>query len=134
MLKIRKRLGVSGPYRSGMFIPIGIGADPDDGWAKIRDGILHVRGSYALWGQGKLDVTGARDEAAKWEDAVRAATICGSPEQIVDELAPHVRELDSLGLEDAFVSAILAPPGTPFDVAAESIETFGSKIIPALHG
>ena len=134
MLEIRERLGVSGPYRSGLFIPIGIGADPDDGWSKIRDGILHVRGSYAMWGQGHLDVTGAREEAAKWEDAVRAATICGSPEQIVEALAPHVRELDALGLEDAFVSAILAPPGTPFDVAEEAIETFGTRIIPALRG
>ena len=134
MLGIRERLGVSGPYRAGMFIPIGIGTDPDEGWSKIRDGTLHVRGSYAMWGQGKLDVSGARDEATTWEDAVRAATICGSPEQIIDALGPDVAELDSLGLEDAFVSAILAPPGTPFDVAAESIETFGTTIIPALRG
>ena len=134
MLQIRERLGVSGPYRSGMFIPIGIGADPDDGWSKIRDGMLHVRGAYALWGQGKLDVTNARDEAAQWEDAVRSGAITGTPEQIVEALAPHLREMDSLGLEDSFFSAILAPPGTPFDAAAESIETFGRTIIPALRG
>ena len=42
--------------------------------------------------------------------------------------------MDALGLEDAFCSVILAPPGTPFDVAAASIETFGTKIIPALRG
>lgn len=134
MLAMRERLGISGPYRFGMFIPIGIGADPDDGWARIRDGLLHVRGAYALWGQGKLEVSHARDEAAQWEEAVRSATICGSPEQIVDTLTPHLRELDGLGLEDAFVSAILAPPGTPLDVAAEAVETYGSKIIPALRG
>lgn len=134
MLEIRRRLGVSGPYRFGMFLPIGVGADPDDGWSKIRDGLLHTRGSYAMWGQGQLDVTSARDEAAKWEDAVRAGAITGSPEQIVEALAPHVHEIDGLGLEDTFVSAILAPPGTPFEVAAEAIETFGSKIIPVLRG
>ena len=134
MLETRERLGVSGPYRSGMFSPIGIGADPNEGWSRIRDGLLHVRGAYALWGQGKLEVSHARDEAAQWEDAVRSGTIVGTPEQIVEALAPHLREMDSLGLEDAFFSAILAPPGTPFDVAAESIEAFGTKIIPALRG
>ncbi len=133
MLALREKLGVSGPYRFGMFIPIGVGTDADDGWARIRDGLLHVRGSYAMWGQGKLDVTNARDEAAGWEDAVRSGTVCGSPEQIVDTLGPHLRELDSLGLEDTFISAILAPPGTPIDVAAEAIETFAGKIIPALR-
>jgi len=133
MLATRERLGLDGPYRCGMFIPTGIGADPADGWSRIRDGLLHVRGSYAMWGQGKLDVTGARDEAAQWEDAVRAGALCGSPEEIVASLAPHVRELDGLGLEDTFISVILAPPGTPFDVAAQAIETFGSRVIPALR-
>lgn len=134
MIALRSQLGVEGPYRCGAFLPIGLGADPDDGWARIRDGLLHVRGSYALWGQGKLDVTNARDVAAEWEQAVREGCLTGNADQIVEALAPHVRELDSLGLEESFISAILAPPGTPFDVAAEAVETFGTKVIPALRG
>ena len=134
MLAIRERLGVKGPYRFGMFLPTGIGADPDDGWRRIRDGLLHVRGAYAMWGQGAKDVSGARDMAAQWEDSVREGALVGSPEQIVDALAPSLKELSSLGFDDVFVSAILAPPGTPFDVAAEAVETYGSKVIAAFRG
>jgi hypothetical protein len=65
---------------------------------------------------------------------VRDGALCGSPAEIVDALAPHVAEIDGMGFEDAFTSAILAPPGTPFDVAAEAIETFGAKVIAALRG
>jgi probable F420-dependent oxidoreductase len=133
MLSIRERLGVAGPYRFGMFLPIGIGADPDDGWAAIRDGLLHVRGSYALWGQGKRDVSGARDAAAQWEDAIRATTTCGTPEQIVEALSPHLRELDGLGFEDVFVSAIIVVPGTPKAQAVEAIDRFGKEVMPALR-
>jgi len=133
MLAIRERLGIEGPYRFGMFLPVGIGVDADDGWARIRDGLFHVRGSYALWGQGRQDVANARDTAAQWEDAMRPGALCGSPEQIVDALAPHLREIDSLGFADTFCSVIVAPPGTPFDQAAESIETFGSSVIAALR-
>lgn len=133
MLAIRERLGLSGPYRFGMFLPIGIGTDPDDGWRRIRDGLLHVRGAYAMWGQGARDVAGARETAAQWEDSVRAGALVGSPDQIVDNLAPALRELTSLGFDDVFVSAILAPPGTPFDFAAEAVETYGSKVIAALR-
>ena len=133
MLAIRERMGIEGPYRFGMFLPIGVGADADDGWARIRDGLLHVRGAYALWGQGRRDVENARDTAAEWEEAQRAGALCGSPEEIVAALGPHLREIDGLGFADAFCSAILAPPGTPFDVAAEAIETFGAKVITALR-
>ncbi len=133
MIAIRERLGIAGPYRFGMFIPIGLGADADDGWARIRDGLLHVRGSYALWAQGRRDVENARDVAAEWEDATRSGVLCGSPGDIVAALKPALREIDSLGFEDTFCSAILVNPGTPFDVAAESIETFGAKVITALR-
>jgi hypothetical protein len=116
-----------------MFLPIGVGSDADDGWARIRDGLLHVRGSYALWGQGRRDVENARDTAAQWVDAVREGALCGSPQELVDSLGPHLREIDALGFADTFCSAIVAPPGTPFDRAAEAIETFGSKVIAALR-
>ena len=134
MLAIRSRLGISGPYRFGMFLPIGIGADADDGWRRIRDGLLHVRGAYALWGQGAREVSGARDAAAQWEDSVREGVLAGSPSEIVDALGPALQELNSLGFADVFVSAILAPPGTPLDVATEAVETFGSTVIRALRG
>lgn len=133
ILDIRSRLGATGPFRFGMFLPVGIGADADDGWARIRDGLLHVRGSYAMWGQGRRDVENARDVAAAWEDSIRQGAVVGTPQQIVDELGPPLREIDSLGFADTFCSAILVNPGTPFDAAAEAIETFGAKVISALR-
>jgi probable F420-dependent oxidoreductase len=132
MLAIREKLGIEGPYRFGMFLAVGMGADADDGWSRIRDGLLHVRGSYALWGMGRRDVENARDTAAQWEDATRGGALCGSPEQIVATLGPHLREIDSLGFADTFCSVILAPPGTPSDRAAEQVETFGATVIAAL--
>jgi alkanesulfonate monooxygenase SsuD/methylene tetrahydromethanopterin reductase-like flavin-dependent oxidoreductase (luciferase family) len=132
MLAIRERLGVTGPFRFGMFLPIGIGRDADDGWKSIRDGLLHVRGSYALWGQGQLDVTNARDTAAQWEAAVRESALCGTPQQIVDVLGPGLQELSTLGFDEVFVSAILAPPGAPKDAAVEAVQLYGSKVIAAL--
>jgi alkanesulfonate monooxygenase SsuD/methylene tetrahydromethanopterin reductase-like flavin-dependent oxidoreductase (luciferase family) len=134
ILAIRSRLGLSGPFRYGMFLPTGVGKDADDGWARIRDGLLHVRGAYALWGQGVTDVTDARDTAAAWEDSIRATALCGSPSEILDALAPHVRELDGMGFEDVFISIILAPPGTPLDRAVEQVRTFGEKVIQPLSG
>ena len=133
MLAIRERLGVEGPYRFGMFLPIGLGADADDGWARIRDGLLHVRGSYAMWGQGRHDVENAREVATQWEDAVRGSVICGTPEEVAATLRPMLQEIDALGFEDTFCSAILAGPGTTFEEAAEAVEAFASKVIPALR-
>jgi alkanesulfonate monooxygenase SsuD/methylene tetrahydromethanopterin reductase-like flavin-dependent oxidoreductase (luciferase family) len=133
IIAIRERLGLTSPYRYGAFLPIGVGADADDGWARIRDGLLHVRGSYVLWAQGRRDVEHARDVAAEWEQQVREGCLTGSPDQIVDALGPHVRELEGLGFSEVFLSAILAPPGTPFDRAAEAVETFGTKVIAALR-
>ena len=134
IMEIRSRLGLSGPYRYGMFLPTGLGKDADDGWARIRDGLLHVRGAYALWGQGVTDVTNARDTAEQWEDAVRGGALCGSPGEIVGALAPHVKELDAMGFEDVFISVILAPPGTPLELATAQVEAFGSQVIAALSG
>jgi probable F420-dependent oxidoreductase len=134
ILDERRRAGAAGPYRFGMFIPVGIGADADDGWARIRDGTLHVRGSYMLWGQGQTDVSRARDVAAQVEQQHRAGAVCGSPEDVVEQLRPAVEAIDAMGFADAFVSAILAPPGTPADRAAEAVELYATKVVPALRG
>lgn len=133
VLAARQRLGVEGPYRFGMFAAVGIGTDPDDGWASIRDGVLHVRGSYMLWAQGKRDVSGARDAAAVFEDAVRASCVVGTPQQIADQLRPIVEKIDGMGFEDAFISVGLSPPGTPAARAAEAIDRFASEVIPLLR-
>jgi probable F420-dependent oxidoreductase len=133
VLEARRRVGATGPYRYGCFLPVGIGVDPDDGWARIRDGLLHTRGAYALWAQGRRDVDAARDEAAAWEDRVRAGAVTGTPRDVARALGPAVGALGELGFDEVVVSAILAVPGMPFEQAAEQVEAFGQEVIPALR-
>lgn len=133
MMRLRRELGGDAPYRYGAFLPVGIGADADDGWSKIRDGILHVRGAYLLWAQSQRDVTGARDGAAAFEDQIRAGCLCGTPQQIVEQLRPAVDRIDALGYAGTFLSAILVPPGTSPAVAREQVERFASDVMPKLR-
>lgn len=132
MLALRARLGISGPYRFGTFVPIGIGTDPDDGWSKIRDGVLHTRGSYLLWAQQQRDVSRAVDAAAPFEDQVRAGCVVGTVQQVIATLRPVVEALSALALREPFISAILAPPGVQPDVARQQVEAFG-EVISALR-
>jgi probable F420-dependent oxidoreductase len=131
-IRMREGLDLKG-YRFGFFISIGVGTDPDDGWSKIRDGRLHVAGSYAIWAQGGTDVSKARDVGAAFEDQIRQSAVVGTPEQIAAELRTIVDGVQDAGFEDVFASAILAPPGTPNDVAGEQVETYAEKVIPLLR-
>jgi len=133
MMALRKELNPEQPFRFGSFQPVGIGRDADDGWANIRDGIMHIRGSYMLWGQGQLDVSGAREAVAAFEPQMRADAICGSGSEIVEQLKPIAAGLDELGYADTFMSVILAPPGTPAEKAVDAIDRFGSDVIAALR-
>lgn len=130
----RERLGLEGPYRFGMFFSLGIGRDADDGWARVRDGVLHVRGAYALWMQAERDVSEARETASQYEEGIRAGCICGSPEEIANTLGPALREIESLGFDEVYLSAILAPPGTPRARAAEDVERWATEVVPKLRG
>lgn len=129
----RSEAGLDGPFSIGTFVGVGIGTDPDDGWASIRDGILHVRGSYMLWAQGPHDVAGARDVAAANEDVIRASCVCGTPKQIADRIRPVYERLFEMGFADAFLSAILVPPGVPRARGAEAIDRFAREVIPLLR-
>jgi probable F420-dependent oxidoreductase len=134
MMTLRKELNPEQPFRFGAFQPVGIGRDADEGWASIRDGLMHTRGSYMLWGQGKLDVSGARDAVAPFEEQIRADAIVGTPSQIVEQLKPIAEGLDELGYADTFLSVILAPPGTTAKAAADAIDRFAGEVIPELRG
>jgi alkanesulfonate monooxygenase SsuD/methylene tetrahydromethanopterin reductase-like flavin-dependent oxidoreductase (luciferase family) len=128
----REAAGASGPFGFGTFVPVGLGATPDDAWASIRDGVLHIRGSYALWAQNERDVSRAVDAAAPFEDQIRAASVVGTPAQVADEIGSVMRRIEALGFDEVFFSAILAPPGTALARAREAVDRFGSEVIPAL--
>jgi probable F420-dependent oxidoreductase len=133
MLALRKESNPEQPYRFGSFQNVGIGDDEDDGWRSIRDGVMHVRGSYLLWGQGARDVSGAVEAVEPLEDQIRATCIVGTPEQVVGKMRPVIGKIDALGFADTFTSVILAPPGTPADTARERVDRFAREVIPALR-
>lgn len=130
---LRKELNPEQPYRFGSFQNVGIGDDEDDGWRSIRDGVMHVRGSYLLWGQGARDVSGAREAVEPFEEQIRATCIVGSPDQVVAKMRPVIEKIDSLGFADTLTSVILAPPGTSAERARRAIDLFAREIIPALR-
>ncbi|MGH2830444.1 MAG: LLM class flavin-dependent oxidoreductase [Actinomycetota bacterium] len=130
---IRRERGVAGPYRFGCFMPAGFGDDEAQAWASIRDGVLHVRGSYVTWSMGGRDVANARDTAAQWEDANRANAVLGTPAQVAERLKGIVEGLASAGFDDIVLSVGLAPPGTPLERAKRAVETFAEKVVPALR-
>jgi probable F420-dependent oxidoreductase len=133
VLEVRKGEGLDGPYRFGFFAPVGFGDDADAGWEAIRDGLLHLRGSYTIWEEGGRDTSVARHVAAEQEEKIRASAIVGSPRQVVEQLKPILGELRQMGFAEVFMSAILAPPGTPPEKARAAVETFAEKVIPALR-
>jgi len=133
LVSLRKELNPEQPYRFGTFQNVGLGDDEDDGWRSIRDGVMHVRGSYMLWGQGARDVSGAREAAEPFEEQIRATCIVGSPEQVVAKMRPSIEKIDALGFADTFISVILAPPGTPAQRAREAVDRFARDVIPALR-
>ena len=44
-----------------------------------------------------------------------------------------IEKIDTLGFDDALVSVILAPPGTPAERAREAVDRFARDVIPALR-
>ncbi|HEX9774598.1 MAG TPA: LLM class flavin-dependent oxidoreductase [Actinomycetota bacterium] len=129
----RARAGATGPFRFGTFVPVGIGRDADEGWASIRDGVMHVRGSYMLWAQGERDVSGARDAVAPFEEQIRASTLVGSPKDIVARLERMAEDVEGLGFSEVFFSAGLGLPGMPRDAVAAAIDAFASEVLPAFR-
>ena len=133
MVSLRNDLNPNAPYRFGAFQNVGIGDDEDDAWRSIRDGVMHVRGAYMLWGQGARDVSGAREAAEPFEDQIRDGCIVGTPQQVAAKMRSSIEKIDTLGFDDAVVSVILAPPGTPAERAREAVDRFARDVIPALR-
>lgn len=129
---LRKKKGLDASYRFGCFVPVGFGADAEEGWRSIRDGVLHVRGSYLTWLQGGRDVRKASEVMAEHEAMVRPGAICGTPAEVAETLRPVVDAIHAEGFAEPFVSVILAPPGTSLDDAKARVHTFATQVIPAL--
>lgn len=133
VLAARQEAGMSGSFSYGTFLPIGIGRDADDAWASIRDGILHTRGAYMLWAQGRRDLRDAREAAAAVESEVRASCVLGTAPEVVAQLRPVVERLEGLGFDETFISAVLVPPGMPKDRATEAVSRYAEDVLPKLR-
>lgn len=133
VMAARESSGLSAPFGFGTFVPVGLGATENEAWDSIRDGVLHVRGSYLLWAQSERDVSRAREAAAAWEADVRAACVLGTPEQVAEQIGSVMRRIESMGFGEVFFSAILAPPGTDPSRARETVDRYASEVIPLLR-
>lgn len=132
VLAIREAAEVDRPFAFGCFLPIGIGRDADDAWTSIRRGLLHTRGAYLRWAQGRWDLEGCDQDAAEYESSVREGAIVGTPAEVADQLRPLVEGLEDLPLADAFISSILAPVGMPREEAIRALDRFHGEVVPLL--
>ncbi len=133
IMRFREKVGADRPFGFGAFVPVGLGDDADRAWASIRDGVLHVRGSYLLWAQGERDVGGAVDAVAAYEDQTRQGCVVGTPAEVADRIGPVMERIEALGFDQVFFSAILAPPGMPAATATEAVERYAREVVGALR-
>jgi probable F420-dependent oxidoreductase len=105
--------------------------DPDGDWPMVRDGIGHQLGVYVGWRVG-TDVPGVPLQVMPPpEEDIRKTTAFGTPDEVVDFLAPIVRELGRY--EEAHLICRLHYPGMERDPAARSIELYAREVAPRLR-
>jgi probable F420-dependent oxidoreductase len=102
-----------------------------DAWEKVRPYYHYLRWKYG-------DMAAARGSTApktppplsgEEEEKLRPTIICGTPEQVVDEIGAF---RDALGDDVTFICRSDFP-GMPQDMELELISTLGSQVIPALR-
>ena len=105
--------------------------DPDGDWPMVRDGIGHQLGVYAGWRAG-TDVPGKELEVVPpSEEDIRRTTAYGTPEQVVEYLAPLVETLTPY--PDGHLILRQHYPGMGTEAAARSIELLARQVAPALR-
>jgi probable F420-dependent oxidoreductase len=105
--------------------------DPDGDWPAVRDGIGHQLGVYAGW-RGGTDVPGVELEVVPpSEEDIRRTTAYGTPEQVVEYLAPLVETLAPY--PEGHLILRQHYPGMTTEAAARSIELLAREVAPALR-
>ena len=105
--------------------------DPDGDWPMVRDGIGHQLGVYAGWRTG-TDVPGKDlDVVPPSEEDIRRTTAYGTPEQVVEYLAPLVETLTPY--PEGHLILRQHYPGMATEAAARSIELLAREVAPALR-
>ena len=106
-------------------------ADPDRDWPMIRAGAGHQLGTYSGWRAG-TDVPGRPLEVMPPDDEeLRSMTAYGTPDQVIDALAPLAELLGSY--PEGHLIVRLHYPGMTAEPAARAIRLFANEVAPALR-
>jgi hypothetical protein len=105
--------------------------DPDRDWPMVRSGAGHQLGTYSGWRAG-TDVPGKRLEVMPPDDeSLRGATAYGTPDQVIETLAPMAELLGRY--PEGHLIVRLYYPGMTAEPAAEAIRLFADEVAPALR-
>ncbi|MHB8513560.1 MAG: LLM class flavin-dependent oxidoreductase [Actinomycetota bacterium] len=129
---LRGQKGLKGKYRYGCFLRCNIDSSAEDAWNAIKDGIMHIQGAYFTWMQGERELTKAKESVAAMEPQIRESAVVGTGAEVYEQMRAISDAIEATGLDDPFISVILAPPGTPLDVAKQRVERFAENVISKL--
>ena len=108
-------------------------SEDGDAWEVVRDGMAHAVGVYAGWDQGGNTPGQGFVLPPVDEEAVRTAEPIGTAHQVAQRLRPFVEAFGGSG-RDVDLIVRLHYPGLAFETSARAVETFASRVMPALRG
>ncbi len=127
----RSNAGKEGPPLVALLQNAFVTTDPDRDWAMVRDGIGHQLGTYAGWRVG-TDVPGKRLEVTPPpEGDIRKTTAFGSPDDVVDYLAPICKVFADY--PEGHLILRLHYPGMTKEPAAKAIRLLAEEVAPRLR-
>jgi alkanesulfonate monooxygenase SsuD/methylene tetrahydromethanopterin reductase-like flavin-dependent oxidoreductase (luciferase family) len=119
---VREEEGIEGEFRTYVIQHGFVGDSEQDAWERIEEGRRYLARTYAGWARGE-DVEELPDEQI---EELRESAICGTPEQIVEELEAY---RDALGDDVHFILRTYYP-GVDTDVMVDAVETIGDEVVP----
>ena len=127
----RRDAGHDDPPMVAMLHNAFVTTDPERDWPMVRDGIGHQLGTYAGWRAGTYVQGRPLEVTPPPEDEIRQMTAYGTPEQVVEQLAPAVRALAAF--PESHLIVRLYYPGMTAAPAADAIRLFADAVAPGLR-
>jgi alkanesulfonate monooxygenase SsuD/methylene tetrahydromethanopterin reductase-like flavin-dependent oxidoreductase (luciferase family) len=122
--------GVGNHFAFGIYLHAFVATN--DAWPRARDGIAYVESQYSTWQQAHQDFDQFRTVDRGTLEEPPAHVIIGSPEQVIEQLAPWTELLRSMPGDGArHIIVRLTYPGLEAAAAHEVVSLFGSDVIPA---
>lgn len=127
----RAKAGRPGPPKVALLQNAFVTEDPEGDWPMVRAGIGHQLGVYAGWRAG-TDVPGKPLEVMPPAEAdIRRTTAYGTPEEVVEYLAPYVRILGRY--PESHLVLRLHYPGMDAEPAARSLRLLAREVAPQIR-